>query len=75
MVCAIILECLCSALAFYGYSEFHFSNGEKKREILFLVYLNHYVLSTMDILTQIYIFFATLKNCMIVAVVAFKPEL
>lgn len=75
MVCAIILECLCSALTFYGCSEFHFSNGEKEREILFLVYLKNHALSTIDILTQIYIFFATLKNCMIVAVVAFKPEL
>lgn len=30
MVWAIILECLCSALRFYGCSEFHLSNDEEK---------------------------------------------
>lgn len=66
MVSAIILEFLCSAFGFYGCSEFHLSNGEEKREVLFLVYSDQYALSTMDVFPQIYIFFATLKNCIIV---------
>lgn len=63
MVRTIILECLFSALGFYGCSEFHLSNGEeKKRSIIFgllrSICIIHYGCFPTDL------YFATLKNCM-----------